>query len=158
MWILKTILIILFFTILYQDCKERLVHWFLYPAIGLFALAIQYAIVPLSSVLLNVGVNLILVLLVLLTSYLYTRIRKVSFNESFGMGDVLFFIFITCTFSVISFLVLFVFALLFSLLLHFILSKKEQEETVPLAGYMSLFFGCVYGITFFCKSTILYTV
>jgi hypothetical protein len=157
MWLLKTILMVLFFTILYQDCKERLVHWFLYPAVGLLAFAVQYALVPLSSVLLNVGVNLIVVSLVLLTSYGYSRIRKIKFNEAFGIGDVLFFVFITSTFSVISFVVLFVFALLFSLILHVIVSKS-QEETVPLAGYMSLFFGCVYGSTFFCESTFLYTV
>ena len=156
MWCLKLILILLFFTILYQDCKDRLVYWFLYPLVGILALAIQYFILPFNSILLNVGTNLILVLFLLLVCYTYTRLRRLEFTNSFGLGDVLFFIFITFTFSTISFLVLFIFSLFFSLLLHLVLSRKNQQKTVPLAGYMSLFFGVVYGITFFCESNFLY--
>lgn len=156
MWCLKSILILLFFTILYQDCKDRLVYWFLYPLVGILALAIQYFILPVNSILLNVGSNLILVLFLLSVCYVYTRLRKLEFSNSFGLGDVLFFIFIAFTFSTISFLVLFIFSLFFSLLLHLILSRKDKEKTVPLAGYMSLFFGVVYGITFFCESNFLY--
>lgn len=156
MWCLKLILILLFFTILYQDCKDRLVYWFLYPLVGIMALAIQYFILPFNSILLNVGTNLLLVLFLLLVCYVYTRLRKMEFSNSFGLGDVLFFIFITFTFSTISFLVLFIFSLFFSLLLHLVLSRKDQQKTVPLAGYMSLFFGVVYGITFFCESNFLY--
>lgn len=156
MWCLKLILILLFFTILYQDCKDRLVFWFLYPLVGILALSIQYFILPFNSILLNVGTNLILVLFLLLVCYVYTRLRKLEFTNSFGLGDVLFFIFISFTFSTISFLVLFIFSLFFSLLLHLVLSRKDQQKTVPLAGYMSLFFGVVYGITFFCESNFLY--
>ncbi|EJL60658.1 hypothetical protein PMI10_03716 [Flavobacterium sp. CF136] len=156
MWCLKLILILLFFTILYQDCKDRLVFWFLYPLAGILALAIQYFILPVNSILLNVGTNLILVLFLLLVCYVYTRLRKLEFSNSFGLGDVLFFIFISFTFSTISFLVLFIFSLFFSLLLHLVLSQKGKQKTVPLAGYMSLFFGVVYGITFFCESNFLY--
>ena len=156
MWCLKLILILLFFTILYQDCKDRLVYWFLYPLVGILALAIQYFILPVNSILLNVGTNLILVLFLLLVCYVYTKLRKLEFSNSFGLGDVLFFIFISFTFSTISFLVLFIFSLFFSLLLHLVLSQKDKQKTVPLAGYMSLFFGVVYGITFFCESNFLY--
>lgn len=156
MWCLKLILILLFFTILYQDCKDRLVFWFLYPLVGILALAIQYFILPFNSILLNIGTNLILVFFLLLVCYAYTRLRKLEFSNSFGFGDVLFFIFIAFTFSTISFLVLFIFSLFFSLLLHLVLSRKDQQKTVPLAGYMSLFFGVVYGITFFCESNFLY--
>lgn len=156
MWCLKFILILLFFTILYQDCKDRLVYWFLYPLVGILALVIQYFILPFNSILLNVGTNLILVLFLLLVCYVYTRLRKLEFTNSFGLGDVLFFIFIAFTFSTISFLVLFIFSLFFSLLLHLVLSRKDKQKTVPLAGYMSLFFGVVYGITFFCESNFLY--
>ncbi|CAD0005752.1 general secretion pathway protein [Flavobacterium salmonis] len=156
MWVLKLILIFLLFTILYQDCKERLVYWFLYPMVGIIALTIQYFILPVNSILLNIGTNLILVLFLLSVSYMYTKLRKIEFSNSFGLGDVLFFIFISFTFSTISFFVLFIFSLFFSLLLHFALSQKDREKTVPLAGYMSLFFGVVYGITFFCESNFLY--
>jgi hypothetical protein len=53
--------------------------------------------------------------------------------------------------------VLFVFSLLFSLLLHSIFKKNQPEhETVPLAGYMSLFFGSVYIADFFFDCNFLY--
>ncbi len=156
MWVLKLILIFLLFTILYQDCKDRLVYWFLYPMVGILSLAIQYFILPVNSILLNIATNLTLVLFLLLVCYLYTKLRKIEFNNSFGLGDVLFFVFISFTFSTISFFVLFIFSLFFSLLLHIVLSQKDREKTVPLAGYMSLFFGVVYGMTFFCESNFLY--
>lgn len=156
MWVLKLILIFLLFTILYQDCKDRLVYWFLYPMVGVLALSIQYFILPFNSILLNISTNLILVLFLLLICYMYTKLRKIEFASSFGLGDVLYFIFISFTFSTISFFVIFIFSLFFSLLLHLFLSQKDREKTVPLAGYMSLFFGVVYGITFFCESNFLY--
>jgi hypothetical protein len=49
-----------------------------------------------------------------------------------------------------------VFSLVFSLVLHLALQYKNKEKTVPLAGYMSLFFGVVYAISFFCKNHLLY--
>ena len=156
MWLLKIILILLFFTILYQDCKDRMVYWFLYPLIGILAFAIQFLILPIDSIMLNISSNLALVLFLLLVSYLYVRVRKLKFSKSFGLGDVLFFIFISFTFSIISFIILFIFSLIFSLLAHFALSKKSYDKTVPLAGYMSLFFGTVYAFTFFCEGNFLY--
>lgn len=156
MWLLKLILIFIFFTILYQDYKDRLVYWFLYPMVGILAAAIQFLIVPIDSIILNIGVNLCLVLFLLVVSYVYTRVRKIEFLNSFGLGDILFFIFISFTFSIISFLVLFIFSLIFSLLAHFLLSVNSKDKTVPLAGYMSFFFGVVYGFTFFYESNFLY--
>lgn len=157
MWLLKIMLIFLFFIILYQDSKDRLVYWFFYPLVGVLAFSIQYLTLPIHSVLINIATNLILVSFLLLVCYIYTKLRNLNFSNSFGFGDVLFFIFISFTFSTISFFVLFIFSLFFSLLIHFILSQKNNEKTVPLAGYMSLFFAVVYGITFFFESNFLYS-
>jgi hypothetical protein len=156
MLLLKFLLIILFFIILYQDCKDRLVYWFLYPLIGVLAFTIQLTILPINTVLLNSGVNLIFVSFLLIVCYGYTKLRGIEFEKSFGLGDVLFFVFISFSFSIISFFVLFLFSLFFSLLLHFVLSVNKEKRTVPLAGYMALFFGVVYGITFFYDSNFLY--
>ncbi|SHM95745.1 hypothetical protein SAMN05444484_11534 [Flavobacterium chilense] len=155
MWCLKLLLIIVFAIILYQDFKNRLVYWFLYPIVGILAFAIQLSIVPLTIVVFNTGFNLLFVFLILGVSFFYTRFRNINFQNAIGIGDVLFFIFICCTFSIVSFFVLFVFSLLFSLILHFVLNNKENR-TVPLAGYMSLFFGAVYIMTFLYNSTFLY--
>lgn len=158
MWFLKLLLLSVFFLILYQDYKDRKVYWFLYPAIGILVFLLQLNITAVYTVLINAGINLLFIAVLLLVCYLYAafRLKKNLLKEVFGLGDVLFFICIAFSFSVISFFILFVFSLFFSLLLHFILKHKQTEKTVPLAGYMSLFFGTVYGISFFYECPFLY--
>lgn len=158
MWFLKFLLLSTFFLILYQDCKDRKVYWFLYPLIGTLSLVLQIKVVPFYTVLINVGINLLFIAILLLVCYLYAtfRLNKNLLKEVFGLGDVLFFLFITFSFSIVSFFVLFVFSLFFSLLMHFTLKHKQTDKTVPLAGYMSLFFGTVYAISFFYECTFLY--
>jgi hypothetical protein len=158
MCFLKILLLSVFFLILYQDCKDRKVFWFLYPTIGILTFILQIKVVPFYSVLVNTGFNLIFVFILLLVSYLYAkfRLKKNLLKEVFGLGDVLFFLFITFSFSIVSFYILFIFSLFLSLLLHFILKHRQIEKTVPLAGYMSLFFGTVYAISFFYKCNFLY--
>ncbi|MNX58820.1 hypothetical protein D3C86_896720 [compost metagenome] len=156
MWYLKLILILVFLIVLYQDFNNRLVYWFLYPIIGVLAFAIQLYNLPVTIVFFNLGVNLLFVTLILGVSYLYVKYRNLDFKNAIGIGDILFFVFISCTFSIVSFLILFVFALLFSLILHFVLSNKKEQQTVPLAGCMSLFFSAVYAVSFCYNSTFLY--
>jgi hypothetical protein len=158
MWFFKVLLLSTFFLILYQDCKDRKVYWFLYPTIGILVCLLQIKIVSFYSVLINVAINLLFIAILLLVCYLYAafRLKKNLLQEVFGLGDVLFFIFIAFSFSIVSFFVLFVFSLLFSLLLHFTLKNRQIEKTVPLAGYMSLFFGTIYAISFFYDYPLLY--
>jgi hypothetical protein len=158
MWFLKISLLSSFFLILYQDCKDRKVYWFLYPTIGIFSFLIQMNFLPIYSGLLNVGINLIFVTSLLVVCYLYSafKLKKNLLQEVFGLGDVLFFVFIAFSFSIVSFFILFIFSLIFSLILHLALQDKQTEKTVPLAGYMSLFFGTVYTISFFYECNFLY--
>lgn len=158
MWFLKIILLSSFFLILYQDCKDRKVYWFLYPTIGIFSFLIQISFLPIYSGLINVGINLIFVTSLLVVCYLYSafKLKKNLLQEVFGLGDVLFFVFIAFSFSIVSFFILFIFSLIFSLILHLALQHKQYEKTVPLAGYMSLFFGTVYTISFFYECNFLY--
>lgn len=141
MLVLKIILILVLLTIFYQDTKERLVYWFLFPIIGLCnGIIFYYNTLPelfLSSIL----INILFISLLLLIIYLYAKFKlKSSFYKVFGIGDVCFFLASAFAFSSISFLVIFTSALIFSYLLHLVAQKKRQS--VPLAGYMSLFF-CV---------------
>ncbi|WP_276381616.1 general secretion pathway protein [Flavobacterium sp. H4147] len=156
MWYLKFILIIVFAFVLYQDFKSRMVYWFLYPIIGILAFKIQIDVLPLSIALLNFVFNLLFIGFLLGVSLLYTKFKKLGFKNTIGIGDVLFFIFIAASFSIVSFWVLFVFSLIFSLTLHLILTHKKEPTTVPLAGYMSLFFGVVYAASFGFSDTFLY--
>lgn len=152
----KLLLVSVFAIILYQDFKNRLVYWFLYPIIGILAFVVQLHNVPLRLAFFNLGINLLFVSLILGISFIYIRFRNLNFKNTIGIGDVLFFIFISGSFAIVSFLILFVFALFFSLILHMVLSSKENDKTVPLAGYMALFFGSVYAITFLYNGTFLY--
>jgi hypothetical protein len=158
MWFLKILLLCVFFIILYQDCKDRKVYWFLYPIVGVLVFLLQLKIVSADTVFINIVINLLFVSILLLVCWAYAafRLKKDLLKEVFGLGDVLFFIFITFSFSIVSFFILFVFSLFFSLILHFVLKHKQTEQTVPLAGYMSLFFGTVYGISFFYECPFLY--
>jgi hypothetical protein len=158
MWLLKFSLIGVFAFIFYQDYKDRKVYWFLYPIVGVLVFVVQIMVVPICSIFVNTGFNLLFVSILLTVCYLYAllKLKKSLLKEVFGLGDVLFFIFIAFSFSIVSFFILFVFSLVFSLLLHIVFQDKQIEKTIPLAGYMSLFFGVVYVISFFCDSNLLY--
>ena len=141
-----------------QDYKERSVYWFLYPIVGLLVLGIQMIQNPIYTVIFNSLSNLIFISILLFFAALYSKIRlkKQLINESIGLGDVFFFIAISFAFAPISFLIIFVFSLLFSLAVHLYLNPKKNAVTVPLAGHMALFFGMVYAVLFFTKDYSLY--
>lgn len=158
MWILKLLLIGVFFLIFFQDSKDRKVYWFLYPIIGVLVFVLQIKEISLYPALLNAAFNLGFVSLLILVCFVYAKLklRQPFLTEVFGWGDILFFVAIAFSFSIVSFLILFVFALLFSLLLHLVLKRKQTDKTVPLAGNMALFFGVVYGISFLWECNFLY--
>ena len=158
MWIIKLLLIGIFFLVFFQDSKDRNVYWFLYPIIGVLVLVLQVKEISIYPALINSVFNLSFVSVLLLVCYLYAKykLKQPLLKEVFGLGDLLFFVCIAFSFSMVSFTILFVFALLFSLLLHLVLKHKQSEKTVPLAGYMSLFFAGIYGVSMFWESNFLY--
>ncbi len=158
MWILKLLLIGVFFLIFFQDNKDRKVYWFLYPIIGILVFVLQIKAISIYPALINGGFNLGFVSFLVLVCFIYAKLKlkKPLLKEVFGLGDLLFFIAIAFSFSIVSFLILFVFALLFSLVLHLILKHRQSDKTVPLAGNMALFFGVVYGASFCWECNFLY--
>lgn len=156
--LIQSLLIVFFLFIFFQDYKNRLVYWFLFPSIGLLSFYIQFSRIGLISAGINAIFNLLFICLILLTCYLYSILKlKRKIEESLGIGDILLFLFLSFTFSITSFLVLFIFSLLFSLSLHLLLQHKNSDKTVPLAGYMSIFFATVYLIDLIFNCTFLYT-
>jgi hypothetical protein len=157
MWIFKLLLIGVFFLVFVQDSKDRKVYWFLYPIIGVLVFVLQIKAISIHPALINGGLNLVFVSLLILVCFLYAKLKlQQPLREVFGLGDILFFMTIAFSFSLVSFLILFVFALLFSLLLHLVLKHRQTDKTVPLAGNMALFFGVVYGTSFFWECNFLY--
>jgi hypothetical protein len=53
------------------------------------------------------------------------------------------------TFSSVSFLIVFVFGLIFSLVMHLSLKNRSEHKNVPLAGYLSMFFAITYMANWF---------
>lgn len=157
MFLIKISLIVTLLFVFFQDSKDRQVYWFLYPVSGILFFILQNKINGLSLSITHSIVNFLFVLIILLCALCYNLFKlKLDFlKEVLGVGDVLFFVFICFAFSPISFVVLFVFSLLFSLLLHFIV-VKENNDTVPLAGYMSLFFALVIFFSFFINVSFLF--
>ena len=130
-----------FGAIAFQDIKERMVYWFLFPMVALFlGFAFWQQSNPELFLVFSLT-NLFFVSTILLISFLYTKYvtRKPYLNHSLGLGDLLFFYALAFGFPTLTFIVLFVSALIFSLVLHTVFGTSQEKSSVPLAGYMSLF-------------------
>lgn len=88
----------------------------------------------------NILTNFLLLSILILLIYLYSKFKlNKSFFESFGLGDLLFFIALGVSFPTISFLVIFSLSLIFTFILFTVLESKMAYKTVPLAGFQALF-------------------
>jgi hypothetical protein len=157
--VLQGILIFSFLLVFYQDTKDRMVYWFLYPLCGIAAFIIQYKYVGMMTAIINSLINICFIAIILSTAFFYSKtvMKKPFINGSMGSGDVYLFLFLSFTFTTSAFILLFVFSLCFSLVLHLYLKNKTLHTTVPLAGYMSLFFSGVYIAGFFLEPKYLYS-
>jgi len=132
-----------------QDFKDRAVWLFLFPlfaGLGCY-LFFEQTIWEIFS--LTILINLAFVGIIFLLNYLVATyvLKKKFLKEAFGLGDVLFIIAFSLSFPTISFINFFVFSLLFTIVLHFLLKKMKTTphyNSVPLAGAMSLFLMAVY--------------
>ena len=127
--------------IFFQDNKERQVHWFLFPISAILFSILHYSVVGVYSFIINSSLNLILILGILSCLSIYSRlVLKTKFFDAFGLGDFLFFLAIAFSFSTITFIISFIMAIAFCLLINILFKKTNKFGTVPLAGNMSLFF------------------
>lgn len=143
--ILQVVLILVLGAVCYQDMKERQVYWFLFPIIAVLVGLLFYRNTLKELFVMAIVLNLLFVLMILLIVFLYAFLKfKTNPLKTIGLGDVFLFIGLSLSFSTVSFIIIFVCSLFFSWLLHFMLKKKSKSKTVPLAGYMSLFFMLTY--------------
>ena len=132
-------------SILFQDIKERKVYWFLFPIVAFTAAYLYYSNTFFELFWRTSLINLGIIFSIILVLQTYSKFKlQTDLQHVFGLGDVLFFLAVSIAFPIATFIIFFVFSLLFSLLLHILLKNKTQETSVPLAGYMSLFFMTVY--------------
>lgn len=155
--LLTTNFFALILTLLYifiQDCRERMVYTFLYFLVLIFGFINQLFYSRFEVIITESFINLLLISFILITAKLFSVffLKKKLINESLGIGDVFMFITLCFAFPVVSFLIFFVCSLLFSLFIHLVSHKKR--ETIPLAGFMSLFFILVYFTIFISEYNI----
>jgi hypothetical protein len=136
----------------YQDFKDRTVLWILFPIIAVLLILIHSQRVAWESVLFFSGINLLLVGMVLCILWLYTKwIMKVTFlNHAIGLGDILFLIAFATGFPTVTFIILLVGSLLFSIAAYSALRGFFKMETIPLAGLMGIF---LIGVLLFSNSS-----
>lgn len=146
--------------IVFQDFKERLVSWILFPVVGLLLSFLYIWNTSFEQFYPFVFTNMLLVSSIVLVLFLYTKyIARMEFlNVSFGLGDLLFFYAFALGFPTITFLILFVGAILFSLIVFVIAKEKGESETIPLAGLMGFFLIIVTLVSFLPNAPSLYIV
>lgn len=141
----KVILIISFVIVFWQDVKSREVYWFLFPIIGICSGLLYFFNTMPELFLIAFFMNLFFVSILLLVIHLYSRYKlKSSFRASIGSGDIFLFFALSVSFSSVSFITCFILSLCFALVLHLFFNKSYNTKTVPLAGYISLFFSLIY--------------
>lgn len=155
---LKLITAALLCVIFYQDAKSRMVHGFLFPVTAILLGILHYVHVEKISFFVGIAGNIGFISLLIFVLFLYSKIRlKMPFiNGSFGLGDLLFFYAICFAFPNFTFTVLFVFAVFFAMALHLLMRKRQRDKTIPLAGYMALFFAITFCTSIFYEPLALY--
>ncbi len=145
MVIIKIILIVALIMVFIQDRKDRKVYWFLFPFIAFASGVLLYNSILPELFYMSIIINVLFIIILIAVVFLYSKFKlRTTITDTFGLGDGLMFIALAFTFSSISFIILFVFGLIFSLMIHVIFKNKSRYNTVPLAGYLSLFFMITY--------------
>ncbi|RKR09087.1 hypothetical protein C8C83_0687 [Flavobacterium sp. 90] len=143
-----------------QDWKFRRIHIVL-PLL-IFSLSI-FLIVPKTDNLAKIiifNLGFFLITLGILTIYMSVKSKKFlnPFHYYFGLGDLLFYAAVSPLFLLKNYILFFIGSLLFAILMQFVLKKIIKEETVPLAGFSSLFLFIIIlkdYLMFFQKITLL---
>ena len=152
-WLVRILISLSLIIVIYQDFKERKVWAFLLPVIAGCGCYLFFQMSTIDYFLLSIAVNFCIVSTILGILYLISKflLKKRAFYQAIGLGDILFFLAIAVSFPTVSFLNFFVFAILFTFVLSFILKRLfySAEKTIPLAGSMSIFILIVYLIHWF---------
>jgi Flp pilus assembly protein protease CpaA len=135
------ILLLCLVLVFIQDIKYRRIHVIL--PIVIFILS--FFLIPvkkydlLETLLFNTG--FFFITLGILTLYMSLKSKKFlnPFEHYFGLGDLLFYVAVTPLFLLKNYILYFILSLVFAILLQFGFKKIIREETVPLAGFASLF-------------------
>lgn len=157
--LIKFLLIIALIAISYQDFKERQVYLGLLVLTGISMGFLYFSNSDPTVYFWNIVLNITIVLFIYTLLFFYSLWKlKLTISQTFGLGDLLFFIVLAIGFSTGTFLVLFTFSLIFSLVFYITIRSKLKIKTVPLAGMQALFIGLVYTANWIFQLTNLYAL
>jgi hypothetical protein len=143
------ILTLCLLSIAIQDLKERQVYWFLFPLLAACSGMLFYEVSAPSVLFATVIANVLFITVLLLLLYVYSKFKgRLELKDAIGLGDILMFYALSFSFSTIAFIYVFVGSLVFSLLAHILSKNYLKTHTIPLAGYMSLFFAATFIIAY----------
>ena len=155
---LNILMIGLLFWIFYEDLKDReisLVVVLLLLALGGY---LNWAHHSLWLFLTSILLNILIITMVISVIWLYAKFKlQKGLFDVFGMGDLLFFVFLAISFPLPAFTVILSGSLIFSLLLSIVL-KKKLSKWVPLAGLQALFTALVIGVNLVLTNINLYAL
>lgn len=139
MILLIGLLICLLF-IIWQDFKFRQIH----VVLPILVFGFSYFLTDyFTQNVKNLLFNVLFLSITLFVLFAYISIKKKSivnpFKHYFGLGDLLFFLAITPLFTTYNYILFFILALLFSILMQVTLKKWIKKDSVPLAGLVSVF-------------------
>ena len=125
----------------FQDFRDREVMWVCFPAIALLLAGAHILQVGLEHFVFFAVSNILLISFVLFILWAITKyvLKRAFLDVSFGTGDMLFMYAFALGFPTVTFIVLFVASIFFSLLAFMLLKVFDKSGTVPLAGFMGIF-------------------
>ena len=142
--------ILLFGVTAYQDFKDRAISWYL-PVLIFF--------VGLSGAFLNdtllwedylASFCFVVLQIVGLYGYLAVKNKSIKINltgDFLGLGDLLFFVAMIPYFNFKEYIVLLILGMVLSLLAQKIVHIFRRSDSIPLAGWLSVFYGVYILIT-----------
>ena len=148
---------ILIFVVI-QDLKHRTIHVVLPILIFVLSVLINNASKDLNFSDTLYNILFVIINIIGLTIYFSLKNRALvnPIDSYIGLGDILFFLALTPLFNLKSFILFFIFGLLFSLLVHVVFTRFIRMKTIPLAGYLALFLIVNVGIKNIFKINVLY--
>ena len=150
------LMLFLLFYVFYEDVKERKVTQLLFIFLFVIGGFLNVRQQIFEAFIINTSINITMVFLIVLILFLYSKFKmNIELFQGFGLGDLLFFLFMAISFPTLSFLVLFSTSLIFSFIVS-ITFQKKLKELVPLAGLQALFLGFIVGVNQIFSITNLY--
>lgn len=155
--ILHSIILVVLFIAFLQDWKFRAISWTIFPL--LFGATVTLFFInekPWQILCLN----LLFIALVFTALFLYVAIKRKKFVNLFradlGLGDVLFLIGVAPLFWMQNFILFFITGMFFAAIFQLLVNRWKPSQTIPLAGYLSLYLIVLGGVSYLLNIDLFY--